>query len=234
MDDSSSAPVLHFLHIAKSGGTAVRVAITPHRTAGRYRLKQHPHEFAFRQVPAGEKVFFFLRDPIARFVSAFYSRQRKGLPLKVNRDWSPEEEIAFGMFRTPNELAMALASHDGEARQAATNAMCGIFHVKDKFLDCFESEAYFLSRLSDALFIGFQESLTQDFERLKVKLDLPASVQLPDDVNAHRNPPGLDKRLDDDAIAALRTWYARDYDFYRLCQHLAPQVNGDGQLAKTA
>jgi hypothetical protein len=234
MDEASSAPVLHFLHIAKAGGTAIRVAIKPHWTTGRYRLQPHPHKFTFREVPAGEKVFFFLRDPIARFVSAFYSRQRQGLPLKVDRQWSPEEAVAFGKFHTPNELASALASNDEAARLSASHAMRGIFHVKTTFLDCFESDAYFLSRLSDVLFIGFQESLAQDFERLKIKLDLPPSVQLPDDERAHRNPAGLDKHLDDKAIAALRAWYARDYDFLHLCQQLAPQVNGGGKLTKAA
>jgi len=234
MDDASRAPVLHFLHIAKAGGTAIRVAINPHWTTGRYRLQPQPHKFTFREVPLDEKVFFFLRDPIARFVSAFYSRQRKGLPLKVDYEWSPEEAIAFGNFHTPNELALALASSDEAKRNAATAAMRGIFHVRTTFLDCFESKAYFLSRLSDVLFIGFQESLTRDFEQLKIKLDLPAAVQLPDDERAHRNPAGLDMRLDDKALAALQAWYARDYDFFRLCQRLAPQVNGRGDLAKAA
>ena len=55
-------------------------------------------------VPAGEKVVFFTRDPVSRFISGFYSRKDgdhgtrfRGLPAR---------KPPFPEFSTPNELAL--------------------------------------------------------------------------------------------------------------------------------
>ena len=99
--------------------------------------------------------------------------------------------------------------------------MKSIAHVKSSYWDWFDSESYFRSRRSDIILIGFQETLSVDFERLKMKLELPQSVKLPtDEIKAHRNPPDLDTDLDEQAIKNLTSWYARDYAFIRLCQEL--------------
>ena len=67
---------LHFLHIGKTGGTAVKHALKPVAAAGHLML--HGHDVRLHDVAPGEQVFFFLRDPLSCFVSAFYSRQREG------------------------------------------------------------------------------------------------------------------------------------------------------------
>ena len=46
----------------------------------------------------------------------------------------------------------------------------------EHFAQWFGGEQDFLARRGDIVFIGFQESLTADFEKLKMKLGLPASV----------------------------------------------------------
>jgi len=93
---------LHFLHIGKTGGTAVKHALKPVAAPGYLML--HGHDVRLHDVAPDEQVFFFLRDPLSRFVSAFYSRQREGRPRYVV-PWTPDEEAAFGRFRTANELA---------------------------------------------------------------------------------------------------------------------------------
>ena len=97
----------HFLHIGKTGGAAVKHALKPVAAAGHLML--HGHDVRLHDVAPGEQVFFFLRDPLSRFVSAFYSRQREGRPRYVV-PWTPDEEAAFGRFRTANELADGLSS----------------------------------------------------------------------------------------------------------------------------
>ena len=85
-----------------------------------------------------------------------------------------------------------------------------------------------MARQSDILFIGFQETLNEDFLLLKRILNFPDEVTLPDDeVVAHRNPTGVDKRLDDQAIRNLKAWYRRDYQFLELCQKVAAQIRSD-------
>jgi hypothetical protein len=70
--------------------------------------------------------------------------------------------------------------------------------------------------------IGFQETLTDDFELLKNKLGLTTGVQLPtDEVTAHRNPEHFDKKLDAEAIDNLKRWYAEDYKLFGLCRQVS-------------
>ena len=66
-------------------------------------------------IAPGEPVAFFVRHPVSRFVSGFNSRMRKGRPRR-NVEWSEGERWSFERFRTPDELARALASADPGAR----------------------------------------------------------------------------------------------------------------------
>ena len=222
--------VLHFLHIGKTGGTAVKHALGGHYRGMHCRIRLHSHKVRLRDIPAGESVMFFVRNPMTKFVSAFYSRQRKGQPRR-DTPWRPEEAKAFARFSTPRQLAEGLSSSSEEERHGAIHAMKNIGHVRDSYWDWFVDEAYFQSRMNDIYFIGFQETLSADFEVLKRKAGLPESIILPeDDVMAHRSPPGLDTYLGEVAEANLRDWYARDLKFVALCRQLASSINGIAEL----
>lgn len=191
---------LHLLHIGKTGGTAVRTALGK-------RVVEHGHDFVLPDLRVGEQCIFFVRDPVTRFVSAFYSRQRQGRPLTFH-PWTEGEERAFTLFERPGDLARALAAGDAAAR----DAMTAIRHVREPLAKWLVDAEYLRGRLGDVYFVGSQERLDDDFARLKEMLDLPRRVQLPkDDVKAHRNPRGLDYTLDDEAVEGIRAWYAGDY-----------------------
>lgn len=233
----------HFLHIGKTGGTAIVHALnqqnccipSPRRMHMKapdiYHLNAlaedsrmviyiHPHDENLRQVPVGEKVFFFLRDPVSRFTSGFYSRQRQGQP-RYNNPWTDGERVTFERFHTTQALALALSSADREEKAAAEKAMKSIQHVLIPYATYFESEEYLCARLTDIFFVGFQETLTHDFEKLKARLDLPGGLQLPsNDVLAHKNPAHVEKNLTEQAIYNLKTWYANDYRLIELCREL--------------
>lgn len=210
--------VVHFLHIGKTGGTAIIEAIKYNLTNNKYIIQIHGHDFRLKDVPIGHKCFFCLRDPISRFVSGFYSRKRKGQP-KYNNPWKINEEIAFNQFSTPNELAFALSSEDINVQESAIKAMKNIGHVKSHYWDWFHDKEYFVSRIEDIMFVGYQENLECDFEKLKKILLLPNSLQLPQDkVISHRSNSNEDKHLDDKAKQNLMLWYAQDYKFIKLCK----------------
>ena len=215
---------LHFLHIGKTGGTAVKDALKPHYRGSSYRIFAYDHKPTLMDVPRGDKVFFFLRDPITRYVSAFYSRQRKGMP-RFYRGWSPGERRAYKRFATANELALALSSHDEETRNAATDAMQQIQHCRSYWY-WFRDEEYFLSRLDDIWLVGRQETLGDDFVRLKKALGLPGEVTLPtEDHRAHRTPGDVQSGLEEQARRNLVAWYAADYRFLDLCAEHAERIN---------
>jgi hypothetical protein len=200
--------ILHFLHVGKTGGTAVLTALLGVDDP-RYHFCYRGHQGTLADVNAGDHCFFFVRDPVSRFVSAFHSRQREGRP-RYYFPWSREERSAFERFKSPNELALALSSTNAERRAAAEQAMRGIRHVKSFLSRWSGDEDYLRQRRSAILFVGAQEQLTEDFARLKTLLGIEATLAQ-DEVTSHRNPSHLDRRLDPSAIENLRRWYAADY-----------------------
>jgi hypothetical protein len=219
--------IAHLLHIGKTGGMALSCALAPYANSGRYEIRLYSHNFTLKDVPRGEKLVFFLRDPISRFISAFYYRKRLSAP-RFTHPWTRSEEAAFTRFGTANELALALSSDDLELRAAGVDAMLNIEHIRSPQLSWFIEASYLLSRKSDILFIGFQETLNADFEILKRILDLPADVQLTDDeVTANRSPIDIDKRLDEEAIRNLKSWYVKDYQLLAICREIAAEIRSN-------
>jgi hypothetical protein len=216
---------VHFLHIGKTGGTSIGYALKPFYRLPKYIVVLHSHSVKLDDIPLHDKVFFMLREPISRFVSAFFSRKRKGYP-RYYQDWSAIEQEVFTQFDTPNQLAEALLSTSQDIRNLAQKGMKNIFHVRNSYLDWFKSIEYFESRKTDIFYIGFQETLQQDFENLKRKLSLPKTLELPTDpVKAHISPEGYNKKLSESAISVLTDWYAKDIEFYQYCKNIAPEIN---------
>src|SRR5262249_7763882 len=100
------APV-HFLHIRKTGGTAIIEALRP--VAQPFRIVLHAHDTKLGEIPPDHKVFFFVRHPVPRFVSGFFSRLRRGAP-RYNYEWNDAEARAFSRFQTPSALGEALSA----------------------------------------------------------------------------------------------------------------------------
>lgn len=210
----SDKPALHFLHIGKTGGSSIKHVLSGHRNTGRFRIILHDHKTTLKDIRPGEKVFFCVRDPIERFVSGFYSRQRQGRPTYRAR-WRKAEKIAFSQFSTPNALGMSLSSRDEMERSRAASAMRSIAHVKSFYRDWLINENYVKERSEDIFFICHQENLTDDFDALVKLLHLPVTLSLPalNSEAAHSNPLKLDKRLDVEAYSNLKKWYEEDYAF---------------------
>jgi hypothetical protein len=217
-------PEAHFLHLGKTGGTAIKAALDPHADAGPYTLRLHPHWITLRDIPRSDLFFFAVRDPIDRFISGFYSRQRQGQP-RHHEPWTPEEESAFRRFSTANELALALSAR-GQVRHDAEWAMKSIEHVRDSYWNWFGSKRRLVRRQSDVLYILLQSHLDADFEELVRCLGLEgAHPVLPDDdVGAHRTPKDVDRNLSQTSTRNLRSWYAPDYEFIALCSELRDVV----------
>ncbi len=207
-------PKAHFLHIGKTGGTALKRALEAHLHDGAFDVVLHSHATTLQDVPIGEKVFFVLRHPVSRFVSGFYSRMRQGRP-RYHYPWSEQEKKAFACFATANELAEALSDADVARRRDAQLAMSGIQHVRDSVWRWFRDPAYVSSRARDVLFVGFQESLDADFQILIRLLGLHENVRLPtDSVEMHRTPGGYDQSISELGRQNLLARYANDVEFY--------------------
>jgi len=209
---------IHFLHIGKNGGTAIKYALQINKKPyfdKDYIIVGHKHNFKLENIYPWEKVFFVVRDPIDRFISGFYSRKRKGQP-RIYEEWSDKEKIAFENFNTPNDLALSLIKTNSNYKQAV-EAMNSIGHVKTSYWDWFKNEKYFLRRKKNIIFIAELKELNKDFKKFKQKLNIPDYVRLPKDkIKKHSNPIEYDKKLDEKSILNLKKWYSKDYDFIRL------------------
>lgn len=206
---------VHFLHIRKTGGTAIIEALRP--IAESHGIVLHGHATKLSDIPCHHQVVFFVRHPLSRFVSGFWSRLRRGLP-RHHYDWNEAEMEAFRHFRKANDLAEALSASDPEIAMCARDAMRGISHIKNTYKDWFSSEQELDDRLDSIVLVGLQEKLDTDFEHMRRLLKLPETISLPaDDTLAHRTPPEFDRELSPLAERNLSHWYAEDIQFYERC-----------------
>lgn len=209
------------LHNRKTGGTVLKEMIdqqkyrTPDMNA---RFFGHAMTFPrfIKEYPALNAVFF-IREPLSRFVSGFYSRQRQGLP-RYHFPWSRAEARAFKRFTTPNHLAEALTDSGFFERRAAVSAMKSIRHVRHTYLE-FLGKPEFLEKHANRIdFIGHQTEFNADLARLCLLLGIDSDIEIPsDDIRSHRTPGDLDRHLSKRAIANLESWYGEDYEIYEWC-----------------
>ena len=200
--------IVHLLHIGKTGGTVIKDALRAHTDLANGVLIFHNHDFKLKDCLLGEKVVFFLRDPITRFVSGFHSRKRQGKP-RYNSPWTASENVAFANFNSANQIAENLTNDNGQ------HAMNSIEHVKTHFSDWLGDIDYYKSRKDDILFVGFLETLNEDFEKLITILNLPPHLQLSTDpVKAHKNIDS-NETLSELSIANLKDWFSEDYNFIK-------------------
>jgi Sulfotransferase family len=228
---------VHFIHVGKTGGTAIKEALREEGLAvegpeSRYVQKAtyvpstpygqivlHNHGFKLRDVPADDFAFFCLRDPISRFVSGFSSRLRKGQP-RYNIKWKPMERVVFERFPTPQSLALGLRSDDREDRKIANWAMCHLQHVT-RYKHSLGGLNTVRATLPRLVYIGRQETLDWDWAQMKTILGLPKDLELPTDpVAAHRGDASVETSLDAVATEILRDWYARDYKLLGVCERI--------------
>src|SRR5690348_15858289 len=204
---SPPKPHIHFLHVGKTGGTAIKAALKPFE----HLVQLHDHSVRLSDIPVGDRVFFFLRDPVSRFVSAFNSRLRCGRP-RYDFPWSPDEAKAFKRFKSPEELALALSSSNLLKRRSAVAAMRAIKHLSNSYWDWLHDGETMNHRTAHILFIGQPAHLATDFEALCSRLGIRQAVLPVDEVAMHKTSARLDTSLRSKSVETLKAWYANDYD----------------------
>jgi hypothetical protein len=213
---------INFIHIGKTGGTAVRTPLRDFiKTGPELKILLPPHKVGLREAAKKNpdcKVVFFIREPISRFISGFNSRLRKGLPRHFT-EWSAAEKAAFKIFKTPNSLAEGLGSWFPSRRRAAEDAMQAMRHTRWGY-QYYLGSVQLLERETDRiLFIGSQEELNSDFELLKKLLKMGPEYVLPEDpVAAHRAPDDLEKHVSRKGQRNLMKHYQADYKIYEWCK----------------
>jgi hypothetical protein len=207
-----AAGPIHILHIGKTGGTALKAALAPFAAEGKFVL--HGHETRCRDCPPGAGIFFVVRHPVDRFVSAFNSRLRRGRP-RFDYPWRLRQALVFSLFRSANALAEGLGSRNPLVRLAAGLSMGSIGHLRRRlsyWIDAGELER------NPRLIIGTVETLDADLQSLLAIAGIDGAAELPiDPVEAHVTPPQFDKSLSRKAVQNLTDYFRSDLILYEAC-----------------
>ena len=211
---------LHVMHIRKTGGSALKSALASE--AKRNRVVLYPHHKKLSQLieEGASNIVFAVRPTAQRFISGFYSRQRKGLPASFT-EWRYHEEAAFQIFDHPNQLAEALYSNEQQDRAMARLAMFAIPNLRFGLDWWLESSKLLLAHRQRIGAILFTHMLIEDFTVLKSRYNLDETLSLPEDAKrSHRAPPGTSQVLSPLAIENLHRWYQTDQSILRTCADL--------------
>jgi hypothetical protein len=211
-----------FLHIGKTGGSAIKEAINKNlELTGERKIAVFGHRAQLPEIVENglkHDLCFTVREPVSRFISGFNSRIRGG--RDGMHGWKPREIPVFERFASPNELAEALSSEDQATRQAAKAAMKSISHLKRDLTHHFGSVELLESIRDRIVFIGHLPSLDDDFKMFRTIVGLSADVELPkDEVGAHKAPDTvtLVKKLSPLGEENVRKHYRKDYPIYEWC-----------------
>jgi hypothetical protein len=209
----AGAGPIHVLHVGKTGGTALKAALAPFAAQGKFVL--HGHTTRCCDCPAGSLIFFAVRHPVDRFVSAFNSRLRRGRP-RFDYPRSLRQAIVFSLFRSPCALAEGLGSRNPLVRLAAGLSMRSLGHLRRRL-------AYWIGDLGEIernprLIIGTLETLDSDLRRLLAIAGIEEEAELPTDpVEAHVTPPEFDRSLSAKAVQNLTSYFRSDIALYEAC-----------------
>jgi len=218
-----------FLHIPKTGGTAVKGAlrsVSPEQAATLgirsipLLLGHRASYTAFRDPNLDGCAFSFVfRDPTQRYVSGFYEALRQGRPHKAvsQKPWNAGYLAAFVWFKDANDLFEALGSHSERTVSAAVSALHHILDLRWDHVWMLGTAEEFGRRKNNIRHYCPIEQLGTDFPLL---LDLGDSADLPGIralLNQARVAPAPPPPLSDIAVANLRVFRA---DEYRLHEYL--------------
>lgn len=107
---------LQMIHVGKTGGTSAMrwfghllKEAPPEMLPEGEPLLMHPHNFKLGMAEHDTDCYaFFIRDPVERFVSGYYSHYRKLESLGLKRGMNKEKAWALHRFADVGELAEAL------------------------------------------------------------------------------------------------------------------------------
>ncbi len=129
-------------------------------------------------------------------------------------------------FPEAEDLAEALDPFHTRHEDALL-AMKEIEHLRWSLVDWLGEAGDLFQRKNDLLFVSYQESLSDDFALLKDALRFPRHVSLPTDAKRMNLGEAKEKpAIGPKAVAALRAWYAKDYELITACGRLRDEFGG--------
>lgn len=217
-----------FIHIGKCGGTYVRKFIQQKKNIKYYHLK--------RNYAKNEKIILWIRNPLNRFVSAFYyvkniinqsidsvnpnnltlknclSPHATKCKIKNGYAFSKRYEFLINSFDSVNELAESLSQNHPKFALANELMHLEIEHIY-KGIGWYLYDGDFINKnYKNIFFIGSQEHMTEDIIRLSNKMNITIN-KIPTKIRENKNKNN--KFLSSIAIQNLLEFY-KDTDYKAL------------------
>ena len=208
-----------YLHIGKTAGTQIAFLAQEINRLSPIKIEIAPHKTKLKDISSESDYFFSIRNPISRFVSAFYTRKNKG-GERYLKDWSPDETMAYSYFPEANDLAESLFVK-GEQGRLALAAMQSVGHIAMHQIDWFVSAGFHLT-LRPPIWIIRQEYFEPDFNDFISRSKIPVSMDMLrgfiNNENSNKTDYKSEVFLSSAAIHNLNIWYSRDMAFYNSCE----------------
>lgn len=188
-----------FLHIGKTGGSTINNYL---RRAGlKFQYLHTAH--SLNKGMAGNKIFFFIRDPVARFISAF-NYYRNNIMVKK---WRDKDYGVLKPFRTANQFA--------ESNIVPANfKLVHLYKTLSDYVGGIETLKYLCGQGS-IYFVGRTEFLARDLLRLSDKLGLKRQK-----ITRIHSSFGKKRGLSKLAKENLAARFSRDYEVIKYVNSL--------------
>lgn len=207
-----------FLHIGKTGGSTIHQEFQDAVDLDRTVMFGHnPTEVATRNCSErpNTKYIFFVRAPIARFISGWISRFVFGLEPDALYPVTPEEIESFKTFKSPDQLGCALGSTNATTREAALRSIHAIQHTRQDLNWYWHGIDNVRACHDQIFFVGRTEHLDEDVDDLASRLRAEHVLQNNiTHLHVHSLSHQYDglRELGPCAVQHLREYYRRDYD----------------------
>ncbi|MEQ1940716.1 hypothetical protein ABMA46_20985 [Mesorhizobium sp. CN5-321] len=214
---------LHLVHVGKCAGESVHSALNQHKIFPKEHHCGNSNADLADAILADDPTLFFIvliRDPVARFVSAFEWDLWEKVLLPEAPPRNEQWRHIYETFQSANDLAEALTAKDAAVRMIADKAM------RNSRLHMHMDLGWYLPphvarRLTPAnSFAVRTENIVGDFGRLIKELDAPAipDFVLPLSKNDYKKKLPEERRppLSELAISNIRDYSITSYETIRI------------------
>jgi len=203
---------IHFLHVGKTGGAAIKNTLNNYITS-QYCFFGHHHIIKLKHISNKDKVIFSVRDPIERFISAFYFAKDRS--KFIGKFFSPKACYYLDHFDTADDLAIALYSKLYKERIIAQQTMLLVPHLKENYWYWFKNKDYLQKRLTSILYVFSCKNLNNDFLKFRDFINADSTLELPQkkDIKANVNFNKHNKTISNEGIENLKKWLTKDFEF---------------------
>ena len=212
-----------FHHIGKTGGTSLFGSINSvqyeNGNKGLLELgvtsRGHSGRFNYG---ADTKVFFTVRDPIARMISGYYCKWfEKGWRKTPSEIESKKKGLSF------NDFVTAWRTGEGELGKWANDLKNSSIHL-GRMKKWYKHIKAFKDNPQKVIFVMFQETLRDDFNT--IRSTIPRFSVLPDLPRHNSNPSTRNKTISEQNHRFLADYFKEDYEFVNACEALMHDKTG--------